>query len=358
MHPKVATFLNSTKSPKRISFSWEYDLDVVPAELINCWELEDLDLSYTAITNIPDFVFELPKLKKLSYIGCDIKILPNGIGLLSERLLDLSISIDNLEDADALYTLHNLKKLTIHGSFDSIPDRIKNLQKIEELTIISVELKKLPETFGFLKRLKKINLVGEIGLDIDPKLDIEQFFSQIAQCEALNSLSIDSYRLHVIPSKVGFLIGLESLCLRNNLLKTVPDELFNLFTLKELDLSINKIKSISPKITKLENLKVLNLSSNWENQIDCRGLFSEIERLKKIEVLDFSSCQSITDIPEGIIKLAKLKSLDFDNNLISKLPEFLYGMHNLKKLRVSTNNIPENQIERLKETLSDVNVIG
>lgn len=357
MHPKVASFLNSTKSPKRINFSEEYGLEEVPGELKDCREVEDLDLSYTSITSIPDFVFQLPKLKKLSYIGCDIKSLPKGIGLLSGRLSELSISIENFEDAEELFQLSELKSLQLQGSFESIPDDIVKLQKLEELAVVNVNLKKFPAVLS-LKALKQVSLIGEIGLDDGPKLDIDQFFIEMSKSESLRVLSIENYQLKELPSTVGSLSNLEQLHLQDNLLEEIPEETFDLLKLKELDLSINSIRQIGSRIERLQNLKILNLSSNWSNTLNCDGLFSVIGRLENLESLDLSSCQSIKNIPDGLSRLGKIKSLDFDNNLISSIPDFLFEMHQLKKLRVSTNPIPKAQIEKLKERLKGVNVVG
>ncbi len=357
MNPKIASFLNSTKRPRRISFSEDFELERVPEELVECKEVEELDFSYTFINSIPEFVFNMPKLRKLSYIGCDIKDLPSGISNLSDRLIELRISIENIENLEELFKFSELKCLEIQGSFENFPNGIEKLQKLEELGFINVNLKKFPEV-STLSTLKKISLIGEIGLEDDALIDFDTFFEEIAKCSSLKVLSIENYRLKNLSPLIGRMGNLELLLLQDNLLESIPDEIFELARLKEIDLSINCLKYISPLVAKLQSLKILRLNSNWRNQLDCNGLFSVIGSLKNLEVLDLSSCQSVRIIPEGLSELKNLKSLDFDNNLIADIPDFLFGMHHLKKLRLSTNSIPQAKLEKLKVSLNCVNVVG
>lgn len=53
---------------KRLQF--QGDLREVPAQLAGCEHLEVLNLSYTDIRAIPDFIWELSKLHTLDLSGC------------------------------------------------------------------------------------------------------------------------------------------------------------------------------------------------------------------------------------------------------------------------------------------------
>jgi Leucine-rich repeat (LRR) protein len=58
------------KEIKKVNLSEQYNLESVPKEIEYCENIESLNISYTSITTIPDFVFKLPKLKHISYLGC------------------------------------------------------------------------------------------------------------------------------------------------------------------------------------------------------------------------------------------------------------------------------------------------
>lgn len=89
----------------------------------------------------------------------------------------------------------------------------------------------------------------------------------------------------------------------------IPVRVCNLTFLKRLDLQRNKLKGIIP-LSRLENLEELILSYNL-----------------------------ITQIPEEVKLIPRLKKLDFSHNDISKLPSFLAEITTLETLTIATNQL-------------------
>jgi Leucine-rich repeat (LRR) protein len=124
-----------------------------------------------------------------------------------------------------------------------------------------------------------------------------------------------------------------------------------------LDLGVNKLSSIKPGFGALRKLKVLRLNSNWTNKLNVTNLWNELDQLSDLHNLQLWPCQSVTSIPGNIYTLSKLQELDVDNNLLVDLPESLFTMTHLKKLRVSTNKSPTATTDRLVAALPSTKVV-
>ncbi|KAK8548947.1 hypothetical protein V6N12_061848 [Hibiscus sabdariffa] len=118
--------------------------------------LEELDLSETAVTKPPSFIFQLKSLKVLSFKGqipigrtnSRALMLPPLSGLSSLRRLDLSDC--NLCEADIpsdIFCLSSLNSLDLSGNnFISIPSSFTRFSKLEFLGLSNCrQLKSLPE---------------------------------------------------------------------------------------------------------------------------------------------------------------------------------------------------------------------
>ncbi|MBE0645747.1 MAG: leucine-rich repeat domain-containing protein [Bacteroidetes bacterium] len=89
--------------------------------------------------------------------------------------------------------------------------------------------------------------------------------------------------------------------------------------------------SLSPEIGKLENLLSLHVSYS-----DIRYMPSEIQRLKRLEILVLSS-DSFENIPSQIFKLGSLGNLMMNYNNIRSLPQAIFSMPKLTGISLNGN---------------------
>lgn len=103
--------------------------------------------------------------------------------------------------------------------------------------------------------------------------------------------------------------------------------------LTELSLSYNKLTEIPESIFNLTKLKKLNLSSNRLTELP--GSIAKLTNLTTLSLWN----NKLTDIPESITKLTNLTRLDLSYNQLMKLPESIVNLTKLKELDLSNNPI-------------------
>lgn len=346
---------------KKINLSEQYSLTEIPEIIKHCLELEKLDISFTQIKEIPDFVFQLPKLKELNYLGCTE--LQNQPKLFSSKqpLEKLSIySGKNNKFITGIENLTTLKSLIISGNLKEIPNAIYDIPNLQELELFDTKISSVSEKIVQIKNLKKIAFWQPLFSDNDKPivLKLDEIFQNLSKCYNLKELSFNKNGIKEIPENISLLTQLRKISAIDNLLVSYPNSIYKLTNLIEIDFGINQIKEIKKGIGNLTKLKTLKVNSNWKNKLDTENLFNEINQLENLEVLELWSCQSIREIPETISSLKKLKKLDLDNNLLESLPESISTMKHLKTLRISNNKILKEDIIELKKHLTSTNIIG
>ncbi|WP_298782124.1 leucine-rich repeat domain-containing protein [uncultured Polaribacter sp.] len=334
-------------SVKRIDLvGWEE----IPSEIEKCKNLEKLDIGYTDIEIIPEFVSQLPKLKILNFYGCERVSFPNNLSSYPS-LKELGVFCKNEKELEIIFSLENIEKLTITGSFNTIPETIGKMKNLKSLSLFAVPLTKLPKSLSQLTELSKLEIL--VGAT---KFDFEQMVNILKENKKLTDLKLSASKAK-ISNSIAKLTSLKKLNLEGNGLIKIPKELFELLKLTELNLGINNLKEIPKGIGKLKKLKVLKINSNWTNKFDPTNLMDELHLLESLQVLHLWSCQSVRHIPELIFNCNNLKEIDLDNNLLQDLPDSIYKMKWLKKLRLTTNNLKQKTKEKLVEELSETKIL-
>lgn len=347
MNTLVKRIKRDPLSIKHINFEL-YDAEI-PKEVALCKNLQLLNLSYTDIKKIPDFVTQLPNLKAIHALGQKLSSRPKFTEF--PNLIDIGIHCSKIKELDEITSLTSIEKLIISGKIKNIPESIENLKNLKELNLFGLPITQLPTGIIHLPKLTKI----EISTDGE-KLDFEHALTVLQLCEKLKEIKIHTGRLKLSQS-ISRIPQITKLDLQGNGLTKIPEELFELVNLTELNLGINNLKEIPKGIGNLKKLKVLKINSNWTNKFDATNLMSEIHLLENLQVLHLWSCQSVKKIPESIFECKKLKELDLDNNLLEDLPESIYKMKWLKKLRLTTNNIKKETKEKLIKELPETKVL-
>jgi len=357
----IDRILAEKETIKKVNLSEQYSLTEIPEVIGQCFQLEKLDISFTGIAEIPDFVFRLPNLKELNYLGC-IELQSQPSLFSSQQPLEkLSMYIGKGQSVPVeIVNLKNIKSLTISGELKEVPKVVYRLSKIEELQIFDSKVSTLSAEVENLRELKKLTFWQPL-FSLEDKavaLKLEEIFFHVSKCKNLKELCLDNNGIKKIPENISLLSQLQVFSIKDNLLVSYPDAIYKLKNLKELDLGVNQVKEVAKGVGNLKQLKILRLNSNWKNKINVENLFNEIEELSNLEVLELWSCQSVKEIPETISSLKKLKKLDLDNNLLKKLPKSIFSMLQLNILRISTNKIQLEEVNELKKHLTSTKIIA
>jgi internalin A len=207
------------------------DLTEVPEEIAHLTKLRMLDLSYNELTSLPDVIAQLTNLQALDIDNNQLTSLPDAIAQLTNlQRLDLS---DNqlMNLPDAIGQLANLQALTLsNNQLTSLPDAIGQLANLQALILDHNKLTNLPDTIGKLTNLENLFL------------HVNQLIS--------------------LPETNTHLANLETFFLDNNELTKLPKTIALFTNLKELDLSNNKLANLPEEVKQLTQLEKLYLHGN------------------------------------------------------------------------------------------------
>ena len=275
--PSTICSLNSLECLNLCGFS---NFDNLPENLGNVKGLKKLDLSGTAIVELPSSIELLPSLTSLDIHGCkNLVCLPN--------------------------TPCGFK---FHGALDlSICSRFKNL-------------------------LKNPWIIEGVGLLDLSTTAIEEMPSSIGRLTNLTTLTLRfCMNLVHLPSIICSLKSLESLNLFGfSNLENLPENLGNVKSLQKLDLSRTAIEGLPSSIEHLTNLTLLTL----RHCVNPVRLPSTICSLKLLNSLDLSGCLKFDNLLENIGNMEGLEVLNLCWTAIKEVPSSIVLLKNLKQLRI------------------------
>lgn len=188
----------------------------------------------------------------------------------------------------------------------------------------------------------------------------------------LTNLNLSKLNLSSIPESIIHLNNLNELYLNNNQLYILPDDIISLNNLYELDLSWNELLwQLSSNFSQSSTIKTeknvtptnknISIVWNWdkliissENWATCSLNSTETESLNtyfswkwynwndnywcNLTSINLSNQTLSQTLPEEILNLKKLTTLNLKNTWINKLPENLSLLTNLISLDLSENN--------------------
>lgn len=169
--------------------------------------------------------------------------------------------------------------------------------------------------------------------------------SMILDAKSNKSISFKGIKLNGLPCELFGLNKLEELDLFNTDLKILTPDIGKLENLKQLDLSWNEISSFPPELFELKNLEVLTIYGSPKKQIKLPNVIG-ISKLYKLKKLDISS-YNFKILPIEITKIKSLEELNLSAVGLTKIPEEIGDLMNLKKLSIQVN--PE--IEQLPNSM-------
>lgn len=271
------------------------------------------------LTEVPKEIGQMPNLNTL-YLS-DNKISTLGDAFFQSFQLTL-LNLDN----------NDLRE--IHFS------ALKYCSRLEDLHLRSNNIEKIPADLGQLKYLKEL----DIGDNKVQTLDTSLYLPYMTNFRA------DANRLEAVPEFLKQCKNLGYLNLNGNRIGDLSG-IEKLTRLRALNIGDNPITSIAA-ISQLHDLEHFMLDWIDLDTVNQSGL----EQLKKLRILSVEHC-SLQKLPVWITSQKNLEELSLIGNNLTEIPNSLYQMKRLKKLWLSKNPIPQEQIEDLRRKLSRCEVI-
>jgi Leucine-rich repeat (LRR) protein len=254
------------------------------------------------LTRIPDEVYRFPNLEELNLSHNALTQLPARLTADIPRLQRLSVLYNAIPDDSVFFTKNkHLKALTLQGNqLTRIPTSVRLNRRLESLWMGNNNLSQLnTKPLHRLRRLTDLNLYNA-GLNALP--------ASVKRLRHLTVLDLYYNKLTSLPKQLGKLRRLEQLALSHNDLSALPSTLARLRHLQQLYAHHNRISQLPISFGQLHKLSVLNLGYNW-----------------------------ITVVPPILADLPVLSELDLNNNNIQEFPTVLNSIKTLKRVYLGSN---------------------
>uniref|UniRef100_A0A8C3WD28 non-specific serine/threonine protein kinase n=1 Tax=Catagonus wagneri TaxID=51154 RepID=A0A8C3WD28_9CETA len=251
-----------------------------------------------------------------------------------ENITSLDLSANELKDIDALSQkssisghLEHLEKLELHqNALTSFPQQL--CETLKCLTHLDLHSNKFTSFPSYLLKMSCIANLDVSRNDIGPSIVLDPAL----RCPTLKQFNLSYNHLSSLPENLSDVVeNLEQLILEGNKISGICSPL-SLKELKILNLSKNHISSLSEDF--LETCpKVESLSARMNFLATMPFLPSSMTSLKL-------SQNRFTCVPEAILNLPHLRSLDMSSNDIKYLPGPVHWRSmNLRELLFSHNQI-------------------
>jgi len=313
--------------------------------------LNALWLRGNLLSNVPDWLGEIPDLVNLNLMGNHLTSLPVTLSELFEEGIviadnEVAFAVDDTEqrewldkfeisgddsellqawraecvtlrefwpEDESITTWQGLKlRCNDRGSSDSESDS-DDVTQVKKQVIEICLPQHLRDGKGTKTTIRLPKYIGRLdGLEymlLDNK-NITSVPEEVGDLKSLKFMSLGSNYLTSLPPELGRLSALKKLYLERNLLESVPEEVGDLIALEELYLNQNKLTSIPARLGSLKSLKILQLSGN-----------------------------KLITVPADLGRLTALISLHIDDNILRSLPTEFRGLCSLKRLILNDNQL-------------------
>ena len=321
---------------KKVSI-YNYTSDDLPDVVLQCKNLESLELIKTRIRQLPDGLNELTKLSVIRIYNHRSK---HPLKLKKNNYVtSLIIRGGNPKNLPRSYrSFSALKTLDLAGNFlTRFPQGARRNEDLRELSLQENRL-------TLRQRLKKHPYVETLALQHNR---ITRVPASIRAFISLRKLGFNYNQISSVHRDIRMLTKLENLSFYHNELPLIPSGVYEMEGLREIDLFYNKIETVENRLSQWKNLRMLYLSHN-----KILSLPEDIGNLPSLEGL-YIWDNRITRLPEGLGNIKTLRFLWANNNNLLALPRSLFDLEKMEELDLSHNfltEIPESvfDLRRLK----------
>ena len=199
-----------------------------------------LDLMGLSLTELPDAVSQLKRLKRLDIQNNQIHYLPAWLTELRDLEEFHWYNNGPITLPNWLPTIPHLHTLSLGGDQD-IENLavIASLRGLETLALEQMELKAVPESLRNATKLQNLNLAGN---------SIDSLPDWVSHWKALDYLDLGSNSLSQLPATFAQLTNLRTLNLQRNQLTTLPPALLALTHLDTIGLGGNPLTDIPAEL--------------------------------------------------------------------------------------------------------------
>lgn len=349
---------------KTINLNNQQALKEIPSVLGECKLLENLNISHTGITEIPDFLFALPNLRNLSCCCSGIHSFPMGI-FNTRKLERLHIRINKNwtppEDIPLKQkeNLLNLKYLAVDlYTSTTMPSNLGILENLEQLLLAAKYTEggvpALPYSLENHPSLKEVSIVDPFHKH-RKNLNLEYTVKILSTCKKLEALTLSGFAVGKGHQALSMLTNLKKLDMghlltEGNIFNSVRD----LRKLEKLGIwgSEFKINEIPDIFTNMEELREFSFAGNMITTLP-----TSIYSLVKLKNLAIGST-GITMLDEKIGELQNLENIHVYDSLLNNLPDAVFTMPRLKVLNIEENVFSVNEINNIKEKLNTLKQNG
>ncbi|OWZ18653.1 putative LRR protein [Phytophthora megakarya] len=283
--------------------------DVFGSQLQN---LRSLNLSYNALSTLPDGIGSIPKLQELNFKSNALLSLPSAVGNLSE-LVVLNGENNALQwlptDCGEHWGL--MEKLVLsHNRLAGLPATLGLLCSLRTLHLSNNRLTALPLELAALTRLRELDVSWN---------QLERIPDEFGCLESLMTLDLSHNELVKFPDTMAMLTRLKHLrCSHNALTSPLESGLGELKSLCYVDLAQNLLMELEPCLYELPELEVLNLHGNRIAMLP-REMAQHCTKLRKLDLYHNRLQALPLELADGL--LAQLEILAIGRNPLSRLPE-------------------------------------
>ncbi|KAF8035620.1 hypothetical protein BT93_C1608 [Corymbia citriodora subsp. variegata] len=303
---KVLNLQGCVQLPASLNFQAPTNLEILI--------LEDC----TQLSQIGPFISNLKNLSSLNLRKC------SRVRQLPQELCCMKSLRELLIDGTGIYSIYfpegSLGNLEILSACDCqyLQDisTIGRLRSLSSLALDGADIDGLPNTVGFLQKLR--------GLSLRNCWKLGKLPTSIGKLELLEVIDLSYTGIMNMPRSVKDLRNLKTLKMAHTPLQKFPKDIVNLENLEEIDIPCCRSLEgeVRCDISGLSSLRILRLSSS-----DVSGLPPSICHLSHLQTLDLLDCDRLRALP----KLpSSLLSLLWKSNGMT-VPDLSY-LKNLKEL--------------------------